>query len=155
MSRKSKKISEGARQLTALLRTPDLSILGDSISALPVAQWKENMQFFGAPDKDLLELSGSFPATLRKDKTTHPIFILQAHPSGHYVCPCSSRGNVREKRCIRAGCQLKMKNNMTRIDSFLVETCSFTMPLDSRFSQKLIFGGLVPESCIVDKRGRP
>lgn len=152
MSRKSKRISKGVQHLTALLRTPDLNILGDSISALPVAQWKENMQFFGVPDKDLLELTGSFPATLQEDKITHPIFILQVNPSGHYVCPCSSRGNVREKRFIRSGCPLKMKNKLTEIDSFLVETCSFTMPLDSRFSQKLIFGGLVPESCIVDKR---
>ncbi len=138
-----------------MLRTPDLSILGESISSLPVAHWAENMQFFGAPDEDLLKITGSFPATLRQDKTTHPIFILKANPTGHYVCPCSSRGNSKEKRFIRSGCSLKMKKEETKIVSFLVEACSFTLPLDSRFSRKLIFGGLVPESCIADERVRP
>lgn len=137
-----------------MLRTPDLSILGESISSLPVAQWTENMQFFGAPDEDLLELTGSFPATLRQDKTTHPIFILKTNPTGHYVCPCSSQGSGKDKRYIRSGCSLQMKKEETKIDSFLVEACSFTLPRDSRFSRKLIFGGLVPESCIVDERVR-
>ncbi|MBM9603900.1 hypothetical protein [Desulfopila inferna] len=89
-----------------MLRTPDLSILGESISSLPVAQWAENMLFLGAPDEDLLDLTGSFPATLRQDKTTHPIFILKTNPIGHYACPCSSKGNAKEKRFIRSGCSL-------------------------------------------------
>ena len=154
MSRKSKRFVEDPHHVTSMLRTPDLTILGGSISSLPVVQWTENMLFSGVPDKDLLKLTGSFPATLRKDKTTHPIFILKTNPVGHYVCPCSSKGNVWEKRFIRSGCHLRMKNEKTDIDSFLVESCSFTLPLDARFSQKLIFRGLVPESCIVDKRGR-
>ncbi len=34
-------------------------------------------------------------------------------------------------------------------DSFLVEHYIFTMPLDSRFSRKLSFKGLVPKECII------
>jgi hypothetical protein len=155
MARKSKKTPAAVQHVANMPRMADLGVLGGSISSLPVTQWSENMQFFGAPDTDLLELTGSFPATLRPDKTTHPIFILKTNPTGHYVCPCTSKGSSRDKRFIRAGCALKMKNETTRIESYLVEACGFTLPLDSRFSRKLIFGGQVPESCIVDQRERP
>jgi hypothetical protein len=154
MARKSKKIAEAVQHITNMLRMPDLSVLGGGISSLPVSQWSANMLFFGTPDKDLLELTGSFPATLRQDKTTHPIFVLKANPTGHFVCPCSSKGSRGDKRFIRAGCALKMKNETTERESFLVEACGFTLPLDCRFSRKLIFGGQVPESCVVDRRER-
>ena len=45
-----------------------------------------------------------------------------------------------------------MRNHVMDRDSFLVESHVFTLPMDSRFSRKLLFKGVVPKSCI--KGGR-
>jgi hypothetical protein len=152
MSRNKKNTSP----LTALnrdLRRPDLSILGDSIKVLPAAQWKSRMFFMGVPDTDLRECtSDRFPATLRPDKNTHPVFVLSTRPTGHLLCPCSSRGNKKRLRYVRKNCCLEMKNYTMKCDSFLIEHITFTLPMDSRFSRKLIFKGRVPENCICGGR---
>jgi hypothetical protein len=134
------------------LRAPDLSILGDSIRALPPTLWQQGMLFSGAPDNDLRHLTGTFPASLHGGDSTHPIFILQTMPSGHLVCPCSSKGQATRFRYIRQGCLLEMNPTQTDIDSYLIESCQFTLPLDQRFSQRLHFRGLVPPDCIIDLR---
>lgn len=110
------------------------------------------MFFYGAPDDDLFGMTGSFPATRRREKDTHPLFVLKNLSTGHLVCPCSSKGRPRDKRYIRSGCPLELKKDTTSVRSYLVEACCFTLPLDTSFSRKLIFGGLVPSSCIVDER---
>ena len=139
--------------LNHVLRQPDLSILGDSIKALPPAQWKERMFFMGVPDTDLrTRTGGKFPATIRQHMDTHPIFVLRSRPSGNLLCPCTSRGNKQKSWYIAKGCHLEMREYVMDRDSFLVESHAFTLPLDSRFSRKLLFKGVVPESCI--KGGR-
>lgn len=153
--KKGKDRSGGVENLVNLLRKPDLSILGASITSLPISHWRPNMMFFGAPDTDLRQLTGAFPATMRPDKTTHPLFVLQVNTVGHYVCPCSSKGHSAKQRYVCCGCRLEMKNEAMKLDSFLVEACGFTLPLDQRFTGKLGFLGLVPESCLIDERNRP
>ncbi|MDW7774393.1 MAG: hypothetical protein SCH71_16020 [Desulfobulbaceae bacterium] len=106
------------------------------------------MLFTGAPDQELKECTGSFPATLRKEKNTHPIFVLDALPEGHLVCPCSSKGNKQNQRYIRQGCRLEITGRVTDMDSYLVEKYKFTIPLDRRFTRKLFFFGQVPLSCL-------
>ncbi|WP_456386761.1 hypothetical protein [Desulfolithobacter sp.] len=144
-----KKSNPAITALNSYLRRPDLSILGDAITSLPVSQWHERMFFAGAPDKELRNYTDDvFPATMRRDRTTHPVFVLQCTQTGHLVCPCSSRGHRGRQRYIRCGCILEISGRTTEQDSFLVEDCTFTMPLDYRFSRKLQFLGRVPESCI-------
>nr|WP_320012202.1 hypothetical protein [uncultured Desulfobulbus sp.] len=141
--------------LTQFLRQPDLSILGDAIRSLPPAQWQTNMFFTGAADKELRRQTKSFPATLRKDKTTHPVFLLRASPTGHLLCPCSSKGHPRKFRFIASGCAMEMKDQVMDRDSYLIEQYPFTIPLDYRFQKQLRFFGQVPQTCIRDMRPRP
>lgn len=138
-----------------MLRKPDLSILGESISSLPPSLWEDRMLFSGAPDIDLRSITSSFPATMRKDKTTHPLFVLKSYTTGNFVCPCSTKGKVEKQRYIRQGCKMAKKDFEIDKNSFLVEACSFTLPMDKRFSGKLRFMGVVPTSCIEDKRCKP
>jgi len=147
-------MTSASQTMFAALRRPDLSLLGSSIKALPLSQWQDSMFFSGAPDKALKELSGGFPATLRRDKTTHPIFVLAAHPSGPLVCPCSSRGSPRQNRFIHEGCRLEMKNHTMDRNSYLIERYAVTLPLDNDLSRHLVFQGRVPVSCLVDRRIR-
>jgi len=113
------------------------------------------MFFAGAPDIELKQLTGSFPATFRENKDTHPLFVLTTSPTGHYVCPCSTKGNPNHSRYIRSGCKFTGgRQKDTDEDSYLVERYAFTLPLDQRFSRKLIFVGIVPEECIEDRRRR-
>ncbi len=135
-------------QLNQALRRPDLDLLGGAIRSLPPSLWQERMFFMGVPDTDLRRYTGNFPATLRQEKDTHPVFVLDHHPAGNLLCPCSSRGNPRTMRYIRKGCRLDLADHVMDRDSFLVETFIFTMPLDSRFSRRLFFKGRVPEECI-------
>ena len=153
MSRKKRQISPAVAALNQVLRQPDLSILGNAIKTLPPVQWQERMFFMGVPDTDLrTHTRGVFPATLRPDMDTHPVFVLRVQPAGHLLCPCSSRGNKHKSRYIRKGCRLEMGNHVMDRDSFLVENVVFTLPLDSRFSRRLSFRGKVPENCL--KGGR-
>ena len=145
--------SEPAADLIRYLRQPDLSILGDSIRSLPPLQWQDRMFFTGMADTELRQhTGGSFPATLRKDTTTHPIFLLQARNTGHLVCPCSSKGHSRKYRYIAEGCALVMKSFVMDRDSFLIEQYRFIIPLDHRFQKPLCFCGRVPDTCIHDQR---
>lgn len=149
MSKRRKKIPP-ASALTQILRQPDLSILGNAIKALPPAQWQARMFFMGVPDTDLRQhTGGGFPAILRPDMDTHPVFILRRLAAGHFLCPCSSQGNKWKLRYIPKGCHLDMNDYVMDRDSFLIEHYIFTMPLDRRFSRKLIFKGLVPKACII------
>ncbi len=145
----SKNKASPTNELNRILRQPDLSILGNSIATLPPGQWKERMLFMGVPDTDLRKrTAGQFPATLRQHKTTHPILVLRDRPTGHLLCPCSSRGNKQNMWYIAKGCHLEMREYVMDRDSFLIIDHAFTLPLDSRFSRKLFFKGIVPESCI-------
>lgn len=140
--------------LNTTLRRPDLTVLGNGIRSLPPGQWQDRMFFVGVADTDLRRhTGGEFPATLRPHMATHPVFVLQARPAGHLVCPCSSRGNRNANWYIRKGCCLEMTGHIMDRDSFIIERCVFTLPLDSRFSRKLRFQGIVPENCI--QGGRP
>jgi len=153
MSNRQEKTSS-VSSLNQVLRQLDLSVLGSSIRSLPAARWQSRMFFMGVPDKDLQQHTrGKFPATLRSDMDTHPVFVLQVQPTGHFLCPCSSRGNKHTSWYIKKGCRLERTDYVMDRDSFLIEKCSFTLPLDSRFSRKLMFRGRVPESCISGGRG--
>ncbi len=111
------------------------------------------MFFTGVADKELRQHTGAFPATLRTDTTTHPIFVLRAGNTGHLVCPCSSNGRRRKHRFIAIGCRLAMTGQVMDRDSFLIEHYRFTIPLDHRFYHSLRFHGRVPAVCIRDERG--
>ncbi len=147
-----KRRTQAVTTLISELRRPNLEVLGSAISSLPPSQWKARMHFAGAPDTDLRTLTGTFPATLRKEMDTHPIFVLEIQASGHIVCPCSSRGDPVRQRYIRQGCRLEIKGTVMDRNSYLVESCYFTMPLDMRFSRRLSFQGIVPANCIVTSR---
>lgn len=122
--------------------------LGSSIRRLAPALWTERMLLAGAPDRDLKELTATFPARLRKDKTTHPLFVLRPIGSyGHKVCPCSSR-DWNAKTYIRRGCELEITGKITDRTSYLVETCAFNLPLNPEFTRRLRFLGRVPEACL-------
>jgi len=102
----------------------------------------------GAADRALQEHTCGFPATVRKDKFTHPLYVLQVLPGlGHQACPCSSK-NFGVRRFVCAGCTLLYTNRQTDRDSFLVETYRFNLPLDSEFTDPLRFMGRVPLECL-------
>lgn len=147
-------VTKDSSDVAKFIRKADLSILGNSIVSLPVSQWRDHMLFAGVPDQELKLFSGTFPRTFRAEKTTHPIFVLLSLQTGMFVCPCSTKGSSSKFRFIMSGCRLNegKEETMEQI-SYLVETCSFTLPLDQRFSRKLIYLGVVPETCIVDERG--
>jgi hypothetical protein len=147
-------VPSDGQDVVKFIRKADLSLLGNSITSLPVSQWRDRMLFAGAPDQELKFLTGTFPRTFRTEKTTHPIFVLASMQTGMFVCPCSTKGNPSKFRFIRSGCRLKDGREETlEQPSYLVETCSFTLPMDRRFSRKLIYLGVVPETCIADDRG--
>jgi hypothetical protein len=136
-------------ELLLTLRRPDLSVLGSGILSLPPTQWADNMLFSGVPDEDLRQHTGTFPATFRNDKSAHPVYVLRASITGHLVCPCSTRGNPKKQRYIKKDCTLEQGDKKIDRNSYLVESCAFTIPIDQRFSKKLRFRGIVPETCIV------
>ena len=145
--------SEPVADLIRYLCQPDLSILGNSIRSLPPLQWQDRMFFTGMADTQLRLYTGCvFPATLRKDTTTHPAFLLQARNTGHLMCPCSSKGQRRKYRYIAKGCALEMQSFIMDRDSFLIEQYRFIVPLDQRFQKPLCFCGRVPNTCIHDQR---
>jgi len=137
----------------SIARRPDLTVLGNSITGLPPVHWKSRMFFCNMADTDFRRHTGSFPATLRRDKKTHPLFVLRATGTGHLVCPCSSRPR-QPSRFISKGCVLEMGTLVMDRNSYLVEQHSFTLPLDSRFSNKLFFQGRVPRHCIKGETGQ-
>jgi len=142
---------EAETELLSQIRRPDLSVLGDAVRKLPPMQWRERMFFAGIDDLDLRNWSGGFPATFREKLQTHPIFVLRCNPSGHLLCPCSSRGR-KSCRYIKKGCEFEMKNTVSDRNSYLIEKFKFTLPLDSRFRRDPIFIGRVPVSCIIGER---
>lgn len=108
------------------------------------------MFFHGAFDVGLREATGVFPATLRPDRKTHPLFVLERLGDlGHRVCPCSSR-NWAARRFIREGCVLEITGRVTDRNSYLVESCAFNLPLDPEFWEPLLFMGRVPEPCLAE-----
>jgi hypothetical protein len=113
------------------------------------------MLFTGVADTELKQhTGGSFPATLRQDKTTHPLFVFLARTTGHLGCPCSSKGHRRKDRYIAVGCRLDMTPHIMDRNSFLIEKYRFTVPLDHRFQKHLRFHGSVPATCIRDERDK-
>ena len=140
--------SSATADLNQALRRPDLSILGLSITHLPASQWRERMLFMGVPDKDLRRhTEGRFPATLRPNMDTHPVFVLQCRATGHLLCPCTSKKN-NKLRYIQKGCELEPGKHVQKRNTYLVEDCAFTIPLDNRFSRRLFYRGRVPSTCI-------
>jgi hypothetical protein len=140
----------GPQETDAPRRPVDLALLGEGITRLPPSHWRERMLFRGARDEDLREATGEFPATLHKERRTHPIFVLKALGDlGHKVCPCSSK-NWGVSRFIRKGCILEITRKEQDRHSYLVEDFAFNLPSDPAFTEGLFFLGLVPESCLVD-----
>jgi hypothetical protein len=127
---------------------PDLSVLGSGLKHLAPAYWEPRMFFQGAIDAALREATGVFPATLRPDRKSHPLFVLdRIGDLGHRVCPCSSR-NWAARRFIREGCVLEIPGRISDRNSYLVESCAFNLPLDPGFWEPLCFMGRVPEACL-------
>ena len=130
---------------------PDISVLEGAVftSRLPIYLWDEDMLFYGADDFWLREMTGAFPSTLRKDKKTHPVFILSR--TGNFalkLCPCSTK--VNNGRYIVRGCKLKMTGNTTDKDSYILSGYSFNLPVNQSIQPKLKFGGKVPPECIME-----
>ena len=129
-------------------RGVDLTALGEAVSRLPPSFWRERMFFHGARDTDRKVVTGDFPATFDKVRRTHPIFVLKVLGDlGHKVCPCSSK-NWGGSRFIRKGCLLEITGREQERDSYLVEWFSFNLPSDPAFTERLLFMGLVPETCV-------
>jgi hypothetical protein len=106
------------------------------------------MLFRGALDVGLREVTGVFPATLRDDRKSHPLFVLDRLAGlGHRVCPCSSR-NWAARRLIRKGCVLEITGRVADRNSYLVESCAFNLPLSPEFLEPLRFLGRVPAECL-------
>jgi len=146
-------VNSSVENMNRQLRRADLSVLGGAISALPPSQWRERMFFMGVPDADLRQhTGGAFPATLRKGMDTHPVLVLRSRPEGNQLCPCTSKWSSARRWYIARGCRLEMGDYTMDRDSFLVEDHAFTLPLDSRFSRKLYFKGVVPESCVKEQQ---
>jgi hypothetical protein len=136
-------------ELNQILRRPDLSILGNSVKNLPPTQWQSRMFFAGVADTDLRQQTADqFPATLRPDMDTHPVFVLQRLSAGNLLCPCTSKGRKHRQRYIAKGCCLEMTGRVMDRDSFLVEQFTFTIPFDHSFSRKLFFQGQVPAGAL-------
>lgn len=150
MANAKPKLAEIWEQPTAPVArpAPDLSVLGAGLTWLPPRFWRERMFFRGARDEDLREITGEFPAALRKLSRTHPIFVLKVLGDlGHKLCPCSSK-NWGVRRCIRKGCVLELTGREMDRPSYLVEQCDFNLPNDPAFVEGLCFMGRVPEACL-------
>jgi len=129
---------------------PDLSILGSGLKYLGPVYWEPRMLFRGALDVRLRQVTGEFPATLRRDRKTHPLFVMDRIADlGFRVCPCSSR-NRSARRFIRQGCILEITEQATDRDTYLVESFAFPMPQDPAFRESLRFMGRVPETCLAE-----
>ena len=149
--------TEEFQELRSKLKTIDLGPIGPAIKYLPPAQWQDHMLFSGAPDKSLKEETGSFPAILKEDKTTHPIFVLKTLGNlGHEVCPCTSKEPWDcSVNYVKEGCVLEITRITTDKKSYILEHFSFTLPNDMKFRKRLWFKGRVPVECLgkVSKQG--
>ena len=127
---------------------PDWKELGSAITKLPVMFWEEKMLFWGAKDKKLRKATQIFPNRLRKDKTTHPIFILKKIANfGFKVCPCTSSRHSKAKY-IEQGCVLEITHYKMDRNSYLLEEFNFNLPREHNWNRDLRFGGKVPCACI-------
>ncbi|MFH1351731.1 MAG: hypothetical protein ABII26_12480 [Pseudomonadota bacterium] len=131
------------------------AILG-SVIRLPVKYWKPRMLFFGAEDRELLDLtSGRFPAG-QVTKKKRPVFSIESLPqrSGFRVCPCSSQIPYRKKkyRYIEKDCQLMHTGHVTDRKSYLIEEVSFNIP--PSVASRLRFYGEVPKECLKSGKGK-
>lgn len=129
------------------------AILG-AVTHLPVKYWKPRMLFFGAKDRELINLTGGhFPAG-RVTRKKRPVFSLEPLPqqSGFRVCPCSSQIPYRQKKYhyIEKDCQLIHTGHVTDRKSYLIEEVSFNIPPSVAY--RLRFFGEVPGECL--KSGR-
>lgn len=126
---------------------------GSAIRKIPFDCWEEKMFFYGGCDHKLKELTGSFPATFRKDQATHPIFLLRKNSSQSFMaCPCSSKGN-KLLTYIKAHCPLDMTGAKLDRDSYIVKKYTFNLSPDPAFHRKLILAGIVPERCLSQPLG--
>lgn len=133
------------------IRPVDLESIGPGIKWLPPCYWQPRMIFFGALDTCLKELTGEFPRTIPSRKSTHPLFVLKNLQNlAQTVCPCSSR-DWGVRRFIRKGCVLHYSKKVTDQVSYLVESCSFNLPMDPAFIRGLVFMGQVPEECLGER----
>ncbi|NLI83771.1 MAG: hypothetical protein GX443_19125 [Deltaproteobacteria bacterium] len=129
----------------------DLERIGPGIKRLPPCYWEPRMLFFGASDTRVREVTGEFPHTVVSRKSTHPLFVLKTLPGvAQRVCPCSSK-DWGARRSIRRGCVLQYTGVVTDRASYLVESCSFNLPLDPAFLGRLEFRGRVPEECLDER----
>ncbi|WP_045214243.1 hypothetical protein [Desulfonatronovibrio magnus] len=121
---------------------------GSTIKKIPFESWQERMFFYGGCDRRLREFTGSFPATLRKDQSTHPVFILKKNTAQSFMtCPCTS---VRHKKMIyiKARCPLDMTGAELDRNSYIVSKYTFNLSPDPGFHRKLNLAGIVPDRCL-------
>jgi len=136
---------------SAPVRPIDLERIGPGIKRLPPCYWEPRMLFSGASDARVKELTGEFPHTVASRKSTHPLFVLKTLQNlAQRVCPCSTK-DWGVRRYIRKGCVLHYSEKVTDRVSYLVESCSFNLPMEPAFTHRLVFLGQVPEECLEER----
>ncbi|WP_045213937.1 hypothetical protein [Desulfonatronovibrio magnus] len=126
---------------------------GSSVRKIPFESWQERMFFYGGCDRRLRKFTGSFPATLRKNQTTHPVFILKKTTSQSFMtCPCTSVCD-NEMIYIKAHCPLDMTGAELDRNSYIVRKYTFNLSPDPGFHRKLNLAGIVPEKCLSKSLG--
>ncbi len=124
------------------------TLKGSSLIKVPFNLWKEKMLFYGGCDKKLKQLTGSFPATFRKDKTTHPVLLLKKTSNLSFkACPCTSQPNKRLSY-IKPHCPLSLTGKTLSRKCYILKMYEFNLSPDPKFNKKLTLAGIVPEQCL-------
>ena len=114
----------------------------------PFSYWVEKMFFFGGCDRQLRQKTGCFPATLKKHRSSHPVFLLNKDSQHAFqACPCTSQPN-RKSRYIKAGCILDKTGVTIHSNSYILKHLSFNLSHDPEFNANLRYMGIVPSECI-------
>lgn len=103
---------------------PFLSILGGQRAVrLSREYWEAGCLFFNFSDEEWRKLTDdTFPKTLSPDRTTHPLYVLEANELAEVVCPCSSK-NFRGSgtRYIPKGATLEYTGAITDRNIYILE----------------------------------
>jgi hypothetical protein len=124
------------------------TLKGSSLIKVPFNLWKEKMLFYGGCDKTLKQLTGSFPATFRKHKTTHPVLLLKKTSNLSFTaCPCTSQPHKRFSY-IKSHCPLDLTGKTLSRNCYILKRYKFNLSPDPKFNKRLTLAGIVPEHCL-------
>ena len=122
-------------------------------SIIPMEHWSCGDIFLGVLDSFWIKKTGgSFPATMRQDKTTHPLYVVPSSNYGLRVCPCTTSSSHHPPRWYIPG-GITLRNTGTTMDrtSYVLKMLEFPLMDGEEVSPAYYRGMLPPEELCEEK----